>query len=47
MEWRGFSQIHSDQDESNACDILTAKAQGRRGKNKREKKPRMARIKEN
>ena len=34
MEWRGFSAIHREQDESNACDILTAKAQRRKEKEK-------------
>ena len=33
MEWQGFSPIHSEQDESDACDILTAKAPRRREKN--------------
>jgi len=38
MEWRDYSPIHSGYDESNACDILTAKAPRRRGAEERIKK---------
>jgi hypothetical protein len=38
MEWRDISPIHSDQAESDACYILTAKAQRRGGAEKRKEK---------
>ena len=38
MEWWDYSSIHDGQDESNACDVLTAKAQRRQGAEERIKK---------